>query len=188
LKFLRRVCDDAGILLIYDEIQTGMGRTGKFFAYEHFDAVPDIMTLAKALGNGLPIGAMLAKEAVAAAFGPGVHASTFGGTPLVTAVALETCRILKDDGVVAAAAATGQYFKERLLWLEERHSCIREVLGLGLLLGLRLDREGGPLVTKCLESGFLINCIQDRILRFAPPLIIGRKEIDALVEHLDGIL
>jgi len=188
LKSLRRVCDDAGILLIYDEIQTGMGRTGKFFAYEHFDAVPDIMTLAKALGNGLPIGAMLAKEAVAAAFGPGVHASTFGGTPLVTAVALETCRILKDDGVVAAAAATGQYFKERLLWLEERHSCIREVLGLGLLLGLRLDREGGPLVTKCLESGFLINCIQDRILRFAPPLIIGRKEIDALVEHLDGIL
>ena len=100
LSALRRICDNAGILLIFDEIQTGMGRTGKLFAYEHFGAAPDIMTLAKALGNGLPIGAMLARETVASAFGPGSHASTFGGTPLVTAVALETCRILKEDNVI----------------------------------------------------------------------------------------
>lgn len=188
LKALRRLCDEAGILLIFDEIQTGMGRTGRLFAYEHFDAAPDIMTLAKALGNGLPIGAMLARENVAAAFGPGSHASTFGGTPLVTSVALETCRILKEDGVISAAAETGKYFKERLSWLQKRHDSVREVLGMGLLLGIRLDREGGPLVNDCLNKGFLVNCIQDNILRFAPPLIIGRGEIDALISCLDELL
>ena len=188
LASLRRLCDDAGILLIFDEIQTGMGRTGRLFAYEHFATVPDIMTLAKALGNGLPIGAMLARESVAAAFGPGSHASTFGGTPLVTSVALETCRILKEDGVIDAAAETGAYFKERLSWLKDRHDSIQEVLGMGLLLGIRLNREGGSFVNACLERGFLINCIQDNILRFAPPLIIGRDEIDQLIQVLDEML
>ena len=188
LKALRRLCDEAGILLIFDEIQTGMGRTGRLFAYEHFDAAPDIMTLAKALGNGLPIGAMLARENVAEAFGPGSHASTFGGTPLVTSVALETCRILKEDGVISAAAETGKYFKERLSWLQKRHDSVKEVLGMGLLLGIRLDREGGTLVNDCLNKGFLVNCIQDNILRFAPPLIIGRGEIDQLIQVLDEML
>jgi len=188
LGALRRICDDAGILLIFDDIQTGMGRTGRLFAYEHFDAAPDIMTLAKALGNGLPIGAMLARESVSAAFGPGSHASTFGGTPLVTSAALETCRILEEEGIVAAAAETGRYFQKKLSWLQQRHDSIQEVLGMGLLLGIRLDRDGGPLVSACLEKGFLINCIQDRILRFAPPLVIGSDEIDALVGCLDELL
>ena len=188
LSGLRRMCDDAGILLIFDEIQTGMGRTGKLFAYEHFGAAPDIMTLAKALGNGLPIGAMLARETVASAFGPGSHASTFGGTPLVTAVALETCRILKEDNVISTSAEIGKYFKQKLEWLQKRHDCIQEVRGIGLLLGIRLDREGGPLVTECLKRGFLINCIQDTILRFAPPLVIGQEEIDALINCLDELL
>jgi acetylornithine aminotransferase len=188
LSALRQLCDDAGILLIFDEIQTGMGRTGRLFAYEHFQAVPDIMTLAKALANGLPIGAMLARETVAAAFGPGSHASTFGGTPLVTTAALETCRVMKEEGILAAAADTGKYFRQRLEWLQQRHGCIREVLGLGLLLGIRLDREGGPLVSECLEKGFLINCIQDTILRFAPPLVIARDDIDALIDCLDDML
>jgi len=188
LGALRRLCDDAGILLIFDEIQTGMGRTGRLFAYEHFDAAPDIMTLAKALGNGLPIGAMLARESVSAAFGPGSHASTFGGTPLVTSAALETCRILEEEGIVAAAAETGRYFQKKLSWLQQRHDSIQEVLGMGLLLGIRLDRGGGPLVSACLEKGFLINCIQDRILRFAPPLVIGSDEIDALAGCLDELL
>jgi acetylornithine aminotransferase len=188
LGALRRLCDDAGILLIFDEIQTGMGRTGRLFAYEHFDAAPDIMTLAKALGNGLPIGAMLARESVSAAFGPGSHASTFGGTPLVTTAALETCRILEEESIVAAAAETGRYFQKKLSWLQQRHDSIQEVLGMGLLLGIRLDRDGGPLVSACLEKGFLINCIQDRILRFAPPLVIGSDEIDALVGCLDELL
>jgi len=188
LGALRRLCDDAGILLIFDEIQTGMGRTGRLFAYEHFDAAPDIMTLAKALGNGLPIGAMLARESVSAAFGPGSHASTFGGTPLVTSAALETCRILAEEGIVAAAAETGRYFQKKLSWLQQRHDSIQEVLGMGLLLGIRLDRGGGPLVSACLEKGFLINCIQDRILRFAPPLVIGSDEIDALAGCLDELL
>jgi acetylornithine aminotransferase len=165
-----------------------MGRTGRLFAYEHFDCVPDIMTLAKALANGLPIGAMLASETVAAAFGPGSHASTFGGTPLVTTAALETCRILKEEGIPATAADTGRYFRQRLEWLQRRHASIREVLGMGLLLGIRLDREGASLVSTCLEKGFLINCIQDRILRFAPPLVITRDDIDALIGCLDNML
>ena len=188
LKALRQICDEAGVLLIFDEIQTGMGRTGKLLAYEHYDIAPDIMTLAKALGNGLPIGAMLARESVAAAFGIGSHASTFGGTPIVTAVALETCRILKEEGVIATAETTGRYFKDRLIWLKQRHGCIQEVLGMGLLLGIKIDRVGRPIVVDCLEAGFLINCIQDTILRFAPPLIISGEQIDALVKHLDEIL
>jgi acetylornithine aminotransferase len=188
LGALRRLCDDAGILLIFDEIQTGMGRTGRMFAYEHFDCAPDIMTLAKALANGLPIGAMLARESVAAAFGPGSHATTFGGTPLVTTAALETCRILKEEGIPAAAADTGKYFRRRLEWLQQRHASIQEIRGMGLLLGIRLDRDGGPLVSTCLEKGFLINCIQDRILRFAPPLVITRDDIDDLIGCLDDML
>jgi acetylornithine/N-succinyldiaminopimelate aminotransferase len=185
---LRQVCDQAGILLIFDEIQTGIGRTGKLFAYEHFGVQPDVMTLAKALANGLPIGAMLAKEQVAAAFGPGSHASTFGGTPLVTTAALEVLKTLLEDRVIEHSAEVGAYFREKLLGLKQRHPMIEEVRGLGLLLGLRLNREGEPFVKACQDRGFLINCIQGNILRFAPPLIISGTEIDALVKCLDEVL
>jgi acetylornithine aminotransferase len=188
LSDVRNLCDDAGILLIFDEIQTGMGRTGKLFAYEHFGIEPDIMTLAKALANGLPIGAMLAKERIAAAFGPGAHASTFGGTPLVTAVARDVCKILDEDNIIEYAAHTGQYFEERLLALKERHNVIVDVRGIGLLLGVKLNVNGAPIVKQCLDRGFLINCIQDSILRFAPPLIISQAEIDSLIECLDDVL
>ncbi len=188
LKAVRRLCDATGTLLIFDEIQTGIGRTGKLFAYEHFGVEPDIMTLAKALANGLPIGAMLAREEVAEAFGIGSHASTFGGTPLVTAVALETCRVLVEEGVIAAARSTGEYFRQRLEWLAQQHGVIEEVRGIGLLLGIVLDREGKEIVEACMRRGFLINCIQERIVRFAPPLTVGRAEIDDLVRVLDEIL
>jgi acetylornithine aminotransferase len=188
LKMVRRMCDEKGILLIFDEIQTGMGRTGKLFAYEHFGVEPDIMTLAKALANGLPIGAMLAREAVASAFGPGAHASTFGGTPIVTAAALEVCKTLVTENVIDRGRNTGEYFRKKLLELKERHPVIVDVRGLGLLLGMKLNFGGGTLVTQCMQRGFLINCIQENILRFIPPLIVKKEEIDALVDCLDGLL
>jgi acetylornithine aminotransferase len=188
LKAVRQICDETGTLLIFDEIQTGMGRTGKLFAYQHFGIEPDIMTLAKALANGLPIGAMLATEKVAAAFGIGSHASTFGGTPIVTAAALEACKILVEDNVIENGRAAGVHFKEKLIELKARHPVIEDVRGLGLLLGIKLKIDGRPVVTQCMENGFLINCIQEKILRFIPPLIISTEEIDQLVICLDQIL
>lgn len=188
LKDVRQLCDETGVLLIFDEIQTGMGRTGKLFAYEHFGIKPDVMTLAKALANGLPIGAMLAKEHIAEAFGPGSHASTFGGTPVVTAASLEVVRTLVREGVIDHCLQIGTYFKERLLWLKDRHDSIADVRGIGLLLGIKLKTDGGPVVKKCMEKGFLINCVQGNILRFIPPLIIEKDEIDSLITCLDEIL
>jgi acetylornithine/N-succinyldiaminopimelate aminotransferase len=187
LKAVRRICDDSGIFLILDEIQTGMGRTGRLFAYEHFGIEPDIMTLAKALGNGLPIGAMLAREGIASAFTPGSHASTFGGTPVITAAALEVVRLLERENIIAHCRETGAYFKERLMMLKDKHDLIEEVRGMGLLLGMKLKENGAPIVTACMERGFLINCIQEKVLRFVPPLIISREEIDRLIACLDEV-
>jgi acetylornithine aminotransferase len=146
------------------------------------------MSLAKALGNGLPIGAMLAREAVAQAFGPGAHGTTFGGTPLIAAGALAVVETLEKESLVARAAATGDYFKRRLAALMARHPAVLEIRGRGLLLGMKLDRPGAPIVEACRERGFLINCVQDQVLRFAPPLIIETGAIDALIECLDTIL
>jgi acetylornithine aminotransferase len=188
LKQVRALCDEAGLLLIFDEIQTGMGRTGSLFAYEQFGVVPDIMTLAKALANGLPMGAMLAREPVAAAFGPGAHASTFGGTPIVSAAALEVCRMLEAEGVLDHCRRVSTHFRSRLEWLKSRHPIVADVRGMGLLLGIRLNVEGEPFVLKCMEKGFLINCVQGSILRFVPPLVITVEEIDALITCLDEIL
>lgn len=184
---VRQLCDEAGILLIFDEIQTGMGRTGRLFAYEHSGVAPDIMSLAKALGNGLPIGAMLAREQVAEAFGPGAHASTFGGTPVVTAAALAVLEVFERDGVVERCATAGAYFKNRLGELKRNHGVVEDVRGEGLLLGMKLKTDGAAIVDACMQRGFLINCIQDRILRFVPPLIVETGEIDALIDCLDDI-
>jgi acetylornithine/N-succinyldiaminopimelate aminotransferase len=187
LKAVRRLCDETEVLLIFDEIQTGMGRTGKFFAYEHFGIEPDIMTLAKALANGLPIGAMLAREEVAEVFGPGSHASTFGGTPIVTAASVQVVKVLLEENIIHHCAKIGAYFKERLSGLKAKHESIVDVRGMGLLLGMKLEMEGDTIVKSCMEKGFLINCIQGNILRFIPPLIIEKEEIDALVACLDEI-
>jgi len=188
LKDIRRLCDETGTLLIFDEIQTGIGRTGKLFAYEHFGVEPDIMTLAKALANGLPIGAMLATESVAAAFVPGSHASTFGGTPLVTAASLCVLKTLEQENVIRHCAEVGLYFKERLLELKSRHDSVVDVRGLGLLLGMELNTDGLLLVQACLEKGFVINCVQGNTLRFVPPLIVQKAQIDQLIHCLDEIL
>ncbi len=187
LADLRKLCDEQGLLLIFDEVQTGMGRTGKLFAYEHFGITPDIMTLAKALANGLPMGAMLAREEVAASFTAGSHASTFGGTPLVSAAALTVMKALMEEGVLQNCERVGAYFKDRLLELKAKYAFIQEVRGKGLLLGLDLSVDGSSVVKACMERGFLINCTQEHILRFIPPLIIQEAQIDALIACLDSI-
>jgi acetylornithine aminotransferase len=187
LEDLRKLCDEQGLLLIFDEVQTGMGRTGKLFAYEHFGITPDIMTLAKALANGLPMGAMLAREEVAASFTAGSHASTFGGTPLVSAAALTVMKALMEEGVLQNCERVGAYFKDRLLELKAKYAFIQEVRGKGLLLGLDLSVDGSSVVKACMERGFLINCTQEHILRFIPPLIIQEAQIDALIACLDSI-
>ena len=187
LQAVRKICDDTGTLLVFDEIQTGMGRTGKLFAYEHFDIVPDVMTLAKALGNGLPIGAMLAREPVASAFSPGAHATTFGGTPIVTAVALEVVKTMEKQDIPGQCEKVGSYFKKGLQSLQEKHPLIKEIRGFGLLIGMELKIKGAAVVAACQERGFLVNCIQESILRFAPPLIVEKPDIDMLVDCLDQV-
>jgi acetylornithine/N-succinyldiaminopimelate aminotransferase len=188
LKGVKEICQEKGALLIFDEIQTGMGRTGRLFAYEHFGVSPDIMSLAKALGNGLPIGAMLSAEALSIAFGPGSHASTFGGTPLVTAVSKAVLSSLLNDGWLEHCRDMGTYFRTRLEELKKRHACIKEVRGLGLIIGVELDRPGAPVMEACVQRGFLINCAQEKVLRFVPPLVVTKKEIDQLLEALDSVL
>jgi len=187
LEELRALCDHYGSLLIFDEIQTGMGRTGKLFAHQHTKVAPDIMTLAKALGNGLPIGAMLATDKVMASFGKGAHGSTFGGTPLVTAAALAVVRCFDEEKVVETGAEVGVYFKEALEALKGKHTLVKDVRGMGLLLGMEIDGDGADVVKKCLEKGQVINAVQGNTLRFVPPLTITKPEIDALIDVLDGI-
>ena len=187
LPGLRELCDREGLLLIFDEVQTGMGRTGRLFAHEHFETAPDIMALAKALANGLPMGAMLAKEEVARAFTPGSHASTFGGTPLVSAAAVKVVRTLLDEGILENCKRVGQYFRERLRGLKQKYHFVREVRGKGLMIGLDLTCNGASVVKGCMERGFLINCTQDHILRFVPPLIIQEREVDPLIACLDAL-
>ena len=187
LAQVRKLCDETGCLLIFDEVQTGVGRTGRLFAYEHFDVAPDILTLAKALGNGLPIGAMLATEKAASAFVPGTHASTFGGTPLVTSVALKVLKLLTEEGILDEVEAKGAYLRNGLETIRSKHAIIQDVRGMGLLVGARLNQPGAPIVKACMERGFLVNCVQDDILRFAPPLIIGKEEIDGVLDCLDRV-
>jgi acetylornithine/N-succinyldiaminopimelate aminotransferase len=184
---LRELCTTHDLLLIYDEIQVGMGRTGKLFSHQHEGVTPDIMTLAKALANGLPIGAMVTTDRVAKAFSPGSHASTFGGTPLVTAVALEVFRKISAPAFLEEVRKIREYFKEHLLGLKDRYPFIREVRGRGLILGIELDFPGSEVVAKCQERGVLINCTAERVLRFLPPLIVTTEEVDLLIDTLGSV-
>ncbi len=188
IKAVRELCDREGIFLIFDEVQTGMGRCGRLFAHEIYGVTPDIMTLAKALANGLPMGAMLATKEAAKGFALGSHATTFGGTPLVAAAALTVFSIISQPEFLQQVVKKGQYLKKQLAALETAHSCIKAVRGEGLLVGMEIDGEAGKIVEDCLKKGFIINAIQGNILRFAPPLIISHEEIDALVAVLDSLL
>lgn len=189
LQGLRRFCDKYNLLLIFDEIQTGMGRTGTLFAYEQLGIVPDIMTLAKALGNGLPIGAMVTTKKIAAAFTPGSHASTFGGNPVASAAAVATMKVMLADGFLAEVRTKGQYLQEQLQALAARFPALAtEARGLGLIQGLVLTEagveKGGAIVTRMFEKGCLINFAGNVALRFLPPLIVSREEIDQMVQLL----
>jgi len=188
LQGVREICDRKGILLILDEVQTGMGRTGTFLAHEAEGITPDIATLAKALGNGFPVGAMLATDKVAAAFAPGNHASTFGGNLLAMAAGLAVLSVLLDEGLLLRAAEAGRYFIEKLRALKEKHASIRDVRGKGLLLGVEMDREVAGILTRCSEKGLLVATAGTHVVRFVPPLVITAAEIDRAVEILDGVL
>jgi len=188
LRRVRELCDRHGLLLIYDEVQTGMGRTGTLFAYEQSGVVPDIMTLAKGLGTGVPIGAMLATEPVAASFTVGSHASTFGGNPLTCAVGVAVMRALLSEGVLANCQVQGDYLRERLRYVARSCQRIRDVRGNGLLVGAELDGPGNGVVDACREAGLLINCTAEKVLRLSPPLIVSRDEIDRAVDIVERML
>lgn len=187
LKNVRQLCTERDILLIFDEVQTGMGRTGTLFAYEQLGAEPDIMTLAKGLGGGLPIGACLARESIAAVFTPGTHASTFGGNPLVCAAALAVGRVLLDGRVLEQVKRMGEYFAKGLADCKDRHRVVRDVRGLGLLQAIELDTDARSVVADCMARGVLVNATSDQVLRFVPPLIITQREIDKLLDTLSAI-
>ncbi|MCC6140432.1 MAG: acetylornithine transaminase [Nitrospira sp.] len=187
LKSLRELCTQKDILLIFDEVQTGMGRTGTLFAYEQLGVEPDIMTLAKGLGGGMPIGACLAKDAVAAAFTAGSHASTFGGNPLACAAGLAVCRILIEGRMLEQARRMGDYLAKGLADFKDRHHAVRDVRGLGLLQGLEVEIDAKAVVADCLSRGVLVNATSERVLRFVPPLVITQTEIDRVLETLSSI-
>ena len=187
LQGVRELCDEEGILLILDEIQTGLGRTGKLFGYEHYGIEPDIFTLAKALGNGMPVSAFLAKEEVADAFEPGDHGSTFGGNPLACIAAHTTVKTILEEDIVQHTVEIGEYFEEKLNELIEEYDFVNSVRGKGLMLGLEVDLDAKKLVHEALEKGLLINAVSETTLRFLPPLIVEKGDIDILIERLDGI-
>jgi predicted acetylornithine/succinylornithine family transaminase len=181
LKLVKQWCDQKGILLILDEIQTGIGRLGTLFAYEQYGVEPDIMTLAKGLGSGVPIGAFMAKDR-AAVFVPGEHGSTYGGNPLVCAAAYATLKFILENDIVGNVRKVGQYLMNRLEGLKVRHKSIKEVRGRGLLVAVEFDSDiAASVLATCLERGLLVNRVKPNALRFMPPLIIGKDEVDEAV-------
>jgi predicted acetylornithine/succinylornithine family transaminase len=188
LPGLRKLCDESGALLVFDEIQTGMGRTGRLWCYEHSGVEPDVMTLAKALANGVPSGATLTREEVAATLGPGSHGSTFGGTPFVASVALATLTTILDEKIPERAARMGRYLADGLRALAPRHPVMREVRGRGLLIGVGLARPVGPLVDACRERGLLVLSAGEQVLRLAPPLIVEERHCDRALGVIDAAL
>ena len=187
LKEVEAICREKEVLLILDEVQTGFGRTGEMFAYELFGIKPDIMTIAKALGNGYPIGGLLARGEVAEGFDYGDHGSTFGGNPLGCAVALTVIETIKDENLLENSKNLGDYLKNEFINLNEKYDCITDVRGFGLFLAIELDRDSSEITNKMRERGFLINSTAGNVLRFAPPLIITKEEIDKMILALDQV-
>jgi len=187
LRALREICDEEGLLLILDEVQVGMGRTGKLFAYQHEGIEPDLLTLAKSLAGGVPIGALLIKEGISDSFKPGDHASTFGGNPLATAAGLAALTALLEEGMLENCQKMGDHFFSRLLEVKKKFSFVKEVRGRGLILGMELNMEGGALVKEMMGRRILINCTMGNVLRFLPPLIVTQEEIDQVIRALEEV-
>ena len=184
LRGVRQLCDERGLLLICDEVQCGMGRTGKWFAYQHAGILPDVVTLAKGLGSGVPVGACLAGGRAAGLFCPGNHGSTFGGNPLATTAALKTIELIESEGLVANAERTGAQIRRELAAAFAGVSGVVDVRGQGLMLGIEIDRPCGALVGRALEIGLLINVTHDTVIRLLPALIFGEAEVRELTEKL----
>ena len=185
---LKKICDEKKILLVFDEVQTGIARTGKMFCYQHYDVTPDIMTLAKSLGGGFPIGAMVAKKEIADVLQPGTHASTFGGSPLACAAALAVFEAIEEGNLVEKAVRRGRYLHNRLSLLKKDFPFVKVVRGKGLMQAVELEIEGKHIVDKCVEKGLLINCTQKKVLRIMPPLVVKNADIDAAVAILQEVM
>ena len=187
LKALREICDENSLLLIFDEVQVGMGRTGKLFAYEHEGVEPDILTLAKSLAGGVPIGALLIKKGIADSFKPGDHASTFGGNPLATAAGVAALTAILEEGMLENCRKMGDYFLSELDKMKNQFPFIKEVRGKGLILGMELKIDGSSIVKEMLKKRILINCTMGNVLRFLPPLIATKEEVDLVVKALEEV-
>jgi len=188
LEKVRTLCDEEGIVLIFDEVQTGFGRTGEFFAYQNFGIVPDIMTLAKTLGGGFPVGAMLAKRELADLMVPGTHASTFGGSPLACASCLAVIETIEKEKLLENVKEMGEYLYQKLLYLKDKYPLITKVKGLGLMRAMELEGEGNWLVSLCAEEGLLINCTHGNVIRIMPAITVNKSEIDEGIEIIDRCL
>lgn len=185
-KKLRVLCDEKNILLILDEVQTGMGRTGKLFGHQHYEILPDLMPLSKALGSGFPVGACLVAKKIADSVVPGIHASTFGGNPLASRVALESLNIISEPKFLSHVNDVGNYFLDGLQKLKAKHGCIKEARGMGLMLGLEFnDLRTDSIAKLAQEDGLLINSIKNKVLRFVPPLILERQHVDTALQIID---
>jgi len=188
LTAARQLCDQHQALLIFDEIQCGIGRTGRAFYFQRFGIRPDVLTLAKPIGLGLPLGALLTTDRIASTFGPGDHGTTFGGGPLACRVGFEFLKVMEEENLLDRITQTGEFFKEQLLKLKAKYPFVLDVRGEGLILGMELSFPCREVVNRCLVAGFIINCTADSVLRFLPPYIITRKEINRFVKALDRIL
>jgi acetylornithine/LysW-gamma-L-lysine aminotransferase len=188
LPGLREICDEKDVLLMFDEVQTGFGRTGKVFACEHWNVVPDVLCLAKSVAGGLPMGATFAKEDVMASLQRGEHSSTFSGNPLVCAAACAAIDVLVEERLPERAAMLGKYFMDKLEALGERHNIIREVRGLGLMIGVETRFDVYNILLGCMDQGVLVLDAGRNVLRFLPPLVIEKEQVDRVVEVLDEVL
>jgi acetylornithine/N-succinyldiaminopimelate aminotransferase len=188
LASLKELCEEKDILLVFDEVQTGFGRTGEMFASQTFSVTPDITALAKGIAGGFPMGAVMASEEVGSAFEPGDHAATFGGGPLACAAAIASINVILDENLLSQSKENGSYFQSKLNFLKEDHGIVEEVRGSGLMLGMELDVECGGIVNDMREEGVLINCAAGKVLRFVPPLVIEKEQIDTVSCILGDVL
>ena len=188
MQTIRDLCDENGALMLLDEVQTCMGRTGRWFGYQHYEVVPDIISMAKALGGGVAVGAMMARPEIAASLVPGTHASTFGGNSLACAAAMAVIEAIEEEKLLDNANTMGRYARQKLEELKEKYPIIDHVRGMGLMIGIQLTMPGAPIVSRCLEKGLRVNCTQETVLRFMPSMTVSAEEIDTAIAILDEAL